>query len=361
MKLASGTAPVPGAAEGRRAGRPRHGRRGQQQRPRHVRGDAAGGAPAQARVARTRGRCPPATCSRMATIEGARAARHGPPDRLARARQARRPHRRRMRSARQTPMYDPLSHLVYVTRGDDVRTTIVNGRVLMRERKVMTLDEAAVLAEARTLAEQVRKAVRQMNVLHLRAAQIERRIVELAAEIEADYPADDEIHLVGVLKGGFVFMADLVRAMSARVTLDFIAVSSYQQSTRSSGEVRLLKDVDARLEGRHVDHRRRHRRHRPDADVSAGHPARAGAEIAAHGLSPQQAVAPAGRRQGRVRRLHDRGQVRHRLRARFRREVPEPAAHRGDGRSVTVVTLPGARSRSSDSGIGLRRPVAADS
>ena len=64
-----------------------------------------------------------------------------------------------MHAARQTPMYDPLSHLVYVTRGDDVRTTIVNGRVLMREKKVMTLDETAVLTEARTLAEQVRKAV----------------------------------------------------------------------------------------------------------------------------------------------------------------------------------------------------------
>ena len=82
--------------------------------------------------------------------------------------------------------------------------------------------------------------------------EIRRRIAELAAEIEGDYPADEAIHLVGVLKGGFMFMADLVRAMGARVTLDFIAVSSYQQSTRSSGEVRLLKDVDARLEGRHV-------------------------------------------------------------------------------------------------------------
>ena len=90
-----------------------------------------------------------------------------------------------------------------------------------------------------------------MTVL-LDAPQIHERIVSLAAEIESDYPPDDEIHLVGVLKGGFVFMADLIRAMSARVTLDFIAVSSYQQSTRSSGEVRLLKDVDARLEGRHV-------------------------------------------------------------------------------------------------------------
>jgi 5-methylthioadenosine/S-adenosylhomocysteine deaminase len=65
-----------------------------------------------------------------------------------------------MTAARQTPMYDPLSHLVYVTRGDDVKTTIVNGRVLMRDRKVTTLNEAAVLGEARTLAEKVRAAVR---------------------------------------------------------------------------------------------------------------------------------------------------------------------------------------------------------
>jgi hypoxanthine phosphoribosyltransferase len=90
-----------------------------------------------------------------------------------------------------------------------------------------------------------------MNVL-LAAERIQERIAQLAAEIERDYPADEEIHLVGVLKGGFMFMADLVRAMSARVTLDFIAVSSYQRSTRSSGEVRLLKDLDAGLEGRHV-------------------------------------------------------------------------------------------------------------
>jgi 5-methylthioadenosine/S-adenosylhomocysteine deaminase len=60
---------------------------------------------------------------------------------------------------RQTPMYDPVSHLVYVTRGDDVRTTIVNGRVLMRDGKVLTLDEADVLAEARRLAVEVRAAV----------------------------------------------------------------------------------------------------------------------------------------------------------------------------------------------------------
>jgi 5-methylthioadenosine/S-adenosylhomocysteine deaminase len=65
-----------------------------------------------------------------------------------------------MTAARQTPMYDPLSHLAYTTRGDDVRTTIVNGRVLMRDRRVLTLNEGAVLGEARALAEKVRAAVR---------------------------------------------------------------------------------------------------------------------------------------------------------------------------------------------------------
>ena len=172
-----------------------------------------------------------------------------------------------------------------------------------------------------------------MTIL-LEAESIQSRIAELAAEIERDYPPDDEIHLVGVLKGGFVFMADLVRAMSARVTLDFIAVSSYQQSTRSSGEVRLLKDVDARLEGRHVII--------VEDIVDTGLTltylqdilrARA-PKSAADRVPAEQAVAAPGRRQGRVHRLHDRGQVRHRLRARLRREVPQPAAHRGPGRGL---------------------------
>jgi len=66
-----------------------------------------------------------------------------------------------MTAARQTPMYDPLSHLVYVTRGDDVRTTIVNGKVLMRDRKVLTLDEADVLRDARAMAARVSEAVRK--------------------------------------------------------------------------------------------------------------------------------------------------------------------------------------------------------
>src|SRR5450759_908614 len=65
-----------------------------------------------------------------------------------------------MSSARQTPMYDPVSHIVYVTHGDDVRTTIVNGKVLMRDRKVLNLDRRQVIADANMFAEKVRAAVK---------------------------------------------------------------------------------------------------------------------------------------------------------------------------------------------------------
>ena len=64
-----------------------------------------------------------------------------------------------MNRARQTPLYDPISHLVYTTRGEDVETTIVNGKVLMRDRKVLTLDANRVLQESRQWAEKVRAAV----------------------------------------------------------------------------------------------------------------------------------------------------------------------------------------------------------
>lgn len=82
--------------------------------------------------------------------------------------------------------------------------------------------------------------------------EIHGRIRSLADEIERDYSAADGIHLVAILKGGFMFMADLVRAMSERVTMDFMAVSSYGKSTASSGQVRVLKDLDSSVEGRNV-------------------------------------------------------------------------------------------------------------
>ena len=85
----------------------------------------------------------------------------------------------------------------------------------------------------------------------LDSSALSARISEMAAEIRAALP-DDDIHFVCVLKGAFVFLSDLVRAFDDRVSMDFIAVSSYGSSTSSSGEVRLVKDVDTSLEGRHV-------------------------------------------------------------------------------------------------------------
>ena len=93
--------------------------------------------------------------------------------------------------------------------------------------------------------------------------QIQKRVAELAAEIRRDFP--DDVHLVAVLKGAFMFLSDLVRHMSGAVTLDFMAVSSYAKAKTSSGEVRMLKDLDSALDGRNVDHRRRHRGHGSDA------------------------------------------------------------------------------------------------
>ena len=82
------------------------------------------------------------------------------------------------------------------------------------------------------------------------AADIEARVRTLAGEIRRDHP--DGVHLVCVLKGAFVFLSDLSRALANGVTLDFIAVSSYGQGTTSSGQVQLLKDLDFSIEGRDV-------------------------------------------------------------------------------------------------------------
>ncbi len=85
------------------------------------------------------------------------------------------------------------------------------------------------------------------------AEQIQARIAELAAQINRDYPSSEPLHFVAVLKGAFVFLSDLARAIAPRpVTIDFIAVSSYGAATKTSGEVRLLKDLDTPLQGRDV-------------------------------------------------------------------------------------------------------------
>ncbi len=80
---------------------------------------------------------------------------------------------------------------------------------------------------------------------------LQDRIRELAAQVDADY-AGRELLLVGVLKGAVMVMADLARALHLPVQMDWMAVSSYGSGTKSSGVVRILKDLDADITGRHV-------------------------------------------------------------------------------------------------------------
>ena len=81
--------------------------------------------------------------------------------------------------------------------------------------------------------------------------QLAQRVGELAAQIDADY-AERELLLVGVLKGAVMVMADLARAMHLPVEMDWMAISSYGSGTKSSGVVRILKDLDTDISGRHV-------------------------------------------------------------------------------------------------------------
>jgi hypoxanthine phosphoribosyltransferase len=81
--------------------------------------------------------------------------------------------------------------------------------------------------------------------------ELEHRVRELAEEIWRDYEGKDLI-LIGVLKGAVFFLSDLMRHLDVNVEVDFMAVSSYGASTDSSGVVRILKDLDAVIEGRHV-------------------------------------------------------------------------------------------------------------
>lgn len=81
---------------------------------------------------------------------------------------------------------------------------------------------------------------------------ISKRVTELADQISGDYGEKGEIVLVGVLKGSFIFLADLARRLTVPRTIEFIAVSSYGNSSVSTGAVRLLMDVRGNIEGKHV-------------------------------------------------------------------------------------------------------------
>jgi len=87
--------------------------------------------------------------------------------------------------------------------------------------------------------------------LILSREEIAKRVKELAAQISQDY-ADQELVVVGILKGAFIFMADLVRALDFSVEVDFVRLKSYGTGTKTSGEIHITKDVEVNLAGRHV-------------------------------------------------------------------------------------------------------------
>src|SRR6201997_3267331 len=95
-----------------------------------------------------------------------------------------------------------------------------------------------------------RTAQERVRVL-ITGARLQRRIHALAKEIRKDFPGEP-LHLVSVLKGGVFFLTDLARNIPGEVSFDFIAVSSYGEKTRSSGQVRLTRDLDSSIEGKTV-------------------------------------------------------------------------------------------------------------
>lgn len=90
----------------------------------------------------------------------------------------------------------------------------------------------------------------QLRVL-ISDAEIQKRVTEIGAQITKDYK-DGDLILIGILKGAFIFVADLARAIHRPVRMDFMGISSYGKGTTSSGEVRVTKDLDTSIEGANI-------------------------------------------------------------------------------------------------------------
>src|ERR1700688_1509128 len=119
-------------------------------------------------------------------------------------------------------------------------------------RHILELSEALLYSTGLFLEDLVKPAreTEHLRIL-LRRNAIERRVRQLGRQITADFRGQ-RLHLIGVLKGASIFLSDLIREIRLEVSLDFIAVSSYGQSSPSSGQVRLTKDLDNSIEGLHT-------------------------------------------------------------------------------------------------------------
>jgi hypoxanthine phosphoribosyltransferase len=93
---------------------------------------------------------------------------------------------------------------------------------------------------------------RELRSIVFSSEEIDRRVREMAAEIAAHYPPEEDLLVLGLLKGSFIFMSDLVRQIERPLHVDFIVASSYGAGTTTSGDVKLLYDPTAPIEGRHI-------------------------------------------------------------------------------------------------------------
>ena len=164
--------------------------------------------------------------------------------------------------------------------------------------------------------------------------QIHDRLDELAQEITADYEGKDLL-IVGILRGAAMVMVDLARALPRHVEMDWMAISSYGSGTKSSGVVRILKDLDTDITGRHVlivDEIIETGLTQSWVTSNLASRTPASVEICTLLRKPDAAPAAAGRE---VRRVGHPQRLRRRLRPRLPAEVPQPARHR-DARAACL-------------------------
>jgi tRNA(Ile)-lysidine synthase len=154
------------------------------------------------------------------------------------------------------PSLAEVERVLAVATGRAVATEISGGRRVRRRAGRLSVEGHRSDSVARVIPEEAgdavpRWAAPQVGPVLVDKDRLAARVAELGAQITADY-ADDPPLLVAVLKGAMLFMSDLCRAIALPVDVDFMAVSSYGSATKTSGVVRIVKDLDSELEGRHV-------------------------------------------------------------------------------------------------------------
>jgi hypoxanthine phosphoribosyltransferase len=154
------------------------------------------------------------------------------------------------------PSFAEVERVLAVATGHAVATEISGGRRVRRSAGRLSVEGHRSDSVARVIPEEAgaavpRWAAPQVGPVLVDKDRLAARVAELGAQITADY-ADDPPLLVAVLKGAMLFMSDLCRAIALPVDIDFMAVSSYGSATKTSGVVRIVKDLDSELEGRHV-------------------------------------------------------------------------------------------------------------